>query len=514
MTLVVWAGFIGVILLLLAVDLLLLHRRAHIIGVREALITALCWVGVSLAFNIAVYFLYQHQVFGLGRPPDVAVGTALDLLPADGRQAALMFFNGYLVELMFSLDNMLVIALILAYFRIPAEVQHRVLFWGIIGVIVLRGAMIVVTSFLLNTWGHWMLLAFGVLLVVSAAKMLVMREEEAEMERKLIVRSARRLIGVSPHFDGEKFFTRINGKLLMTPLMVALLVVDVADLALAVQSIPAVFGITTDPFLVFASNCFAVLGLRSIYFAMAAVTRRFRFLKISTVFVLAFIGGRMIADRWYQVSPEVSLLVIASILAFGVVASLAVEARDRGPQERPIDDLTTAAEEAWRKSRKVIILIVGLTIVFIIAPLVGALPGPGGIFVALGGLALLATEFVWARRLLTKMKEKAMLVSGTAPSSSPPRLWLIPVVIGCFALFVLGLVLAEREFADQLPKWARNVFLLALGPGIAVGYWAIMTYRRWRQFRSTKQAGSPGRGVSSPASIEGLDRQRQRSGSA
>jgi tellurite resistance protein TerC len=167
-----------------------------------------------------------------------------------------------------------------------------------------------------------------------------------------------------------------------------------------VDSIPAIFGITTDSFLVFSSNCFAILGLRSIYFALAALIRRFRYLKVSMVFILGFIGIKMIADPWYHISPTSSLITIAALLTVGIVASLVAGQKERSPEERPIDDLTLAAEETWRRSRKIVILILGVTIVFIVAPLVGVLPGPGGIFVAIGGLALLASEFVWARKLL------------------------------------------------------------------------------------------------------------------
>ncbi len=523
MTLTVWGGFIAVILLLLAVDLFVLNRKAHVIGLREALLTTLMWVCISLLFNVAVYFLYEHHVFNLGLHP-AAVGAgaekAAQLMPSNGKQAAIMFFTGYLVEQMLSLDNMLVIAMILAYFRIPAQLQHRVLYWGIIGAVVLRGVTIVLGAQLVEQWGAWVLPLFGAFLLYTAVKMLLTREEDADIERKLIVRAARRIFNVSPHFDGNRFFTRIDGKRFLTPLMIALLVVDVVDLIFAVDSIPAIFGITTDPFLVFSSNCFAILGLRSIYFALAALIRRFRYLKISMVFILAFIGAKMIADHWYHLNSEISLIVIGAILTVGIAASLLTKGHERTPEERPIDDLTGAAEQAWRRSRKIVILILGLTIVFIVAPLVGALPGPGGIFVAIGGMALLATEFVWARKLLTSMKEKAMRVTGQGPvdHSRPPKVWLIPIVLVAFAAFVAALVWAEHRWDAQLPKWAKNVFFLAFGPGIAVGYWAIMTYRRWLKYRQAIKAapGPDAVGVPGPTApdSEGPGRQRQRAGSA
>jgi tellurite resistance protein TerC len=527
MNVAVWGGFIAIILLLLAVDLFVLNRKAHIIEVREALLTTLMWVAISLLFNVAVYFLYENHVFGLGlHAAEATKGGSVALLPSTGREAAIVFFTGYLVELMLSLDNMLVIAMILAYFRVPAVLQHRVLFWGIIGAVVLRGAMIVIGAQLVQRYGHWVLPAFGVILLLSAFKMLVTREDEADIERNLIVRASRKVFNLSPHFDGERFFTRIEGKLFLTPLMVALLVVDVADLIFAVDSIPAIFGITTDPFIVFSSNCFAILGLRSIYFALAALIRRFRYLKVSMVFILGYIGVKMIADQWFHITPQASLITIACILAVGVVASLISSKRDRLPEERPIDDLTVAAEETWKRSRKIVILILGFTIVFIIAPLVGFLPGPGGIFVAIGGVALLATEFVWARKLLTKMKEKAMRVTGGGPSAKPPKLWKIPVVIGAFGLFVAGLIWIEHRWQHHLPDWAnKNVYFLAIGPGIAVAYWSIMTLRRWTHSRKASSGSINALPDAAPAnpeatpptstlpSPEGSGGQRQRAGS-
>jgi len=524
MTFAVWGGFLAIILVLLAADLFVLNRKAHVIGIREALLTTLMWVAVSMCFNVLVYFAYSHHFFGLGLYPEVVEGTAKAAakLPETGRDAAIMFFTGYLVEQMLSLDNMLVIAMILAYFRVPAALQHRVLFWGIMGAVALRGSMIVIGSKLVEHWGHWVIPVFGVVLLLSAFKMLVMREDEAGMERSMIVRAANRFFKVSPHYDGNKFFTRIDGRLFLTPLMVALMVVDVADLIFAVDSIPAIFGITTDPFLVFSSNCFAILGLRAIYFAIAALIRRFRYLKVSMVFVLGYIGVKMIAERWYQITPQTSLITIASILTVGILASLIAGEKDRGAEERPIDDLTLAAEETWKRSRKIVILIFGLTIVFIIAPVVGALPGPGGIFVAIGGLALLATEFVWARKLLTTMKHKAMQVTGQAPTSTPPKLWKVGVVILGYLIFVGLLVWAEMALGDRFPKFEKNWYFLAIGPGIAVAYWAIMTLRRWYKLRNTppsvasaaaSDAAAPvGSQIEAPS--EGSGGQRQRAGSA
>lgn len=522
MTLTVWGGFLAVILLLLGLDLFVLNRKAHIISAREALLMTAMWVAISLCFNVAVYFLYEHHMFGLGvyeaadHAGSAPANLARSLLPHSGWEAAMMFFTGYLVEQMLSMDNMLVIAMILGYFRVPAKLQHRVLFWGIIGAVVLRGAMIVAGSELVHRWGKYVIPAFGIVLLYSAFKLLVMREDEADMERSLIVRSARRVFNVSSQFDGDRFFTRSNGKLFLTPLMLSLLVVDVADVLFAVDSIPAIFGITHDSFLVFSSNCFAILGLRAIYFAIAALIRRFRYIKVSMVFILGYIGVKMIADRWYHVAPATSLLTIAGMLTLGLAASLVFPAEAPLPADRPIDDITRAAERGWKRARRIVILIVGLTVVFIVAPLVGALPGPGGIFVAIGGLALLATEFVWARKLLATMKDKAQKLSGQSPNSQPPKLWKIAAVVAGYAVFVGLLFWAEETWGYLVPKLEKNWYFLALGPGIAVGYWVFMSLKRWFQLRRVAKSGIPG---SVAAPVDGTaggvqQQQRQSTGSA
>jgi len=522
MTLTVWGGFLAVILLLLGLDLFVLNRKAHIISAKEALLTTAMWVCISLCFNVAVYFLYEHHVFGLGVYPAQAAGAVTSVteshLPQSGWDAALMFFTGYLVEQMLSMDNMLVIAMILGYFRVPAKLQHRVLFWGIIGAVVLRGAMILIGSELVHRWGKYVIPAFGVILLYSAFKMLVMREDEADMERSLIVRSARRVFNVSPQYDGDKFFTRAvpGGGLFITPLMLSLLVVDVADVIFAVDSIPAIFGITHDSFLVFSSNCFAILGLRAIYFAIAALIRRFRYIKVSMVFILGYIGIKMIADRWFHVAPAMSLLTIGGMLAVGLAASIVFPGGIPQPQDRPIDDLTRAAERGWKRARRVVILIVGLTVVFIMAPLIGALPGPGGIFVAIGGLALLATEFLWARKLLTKMRDKAQMLSGGSASSPPPKLWKIAVGVAGYAAFVGLLYWAEETWGHKFPKLEKNWYFLAIGPGIAVGYWVVMSLRRWFQLRRAPktQAGPVASPPENLPAKDGTNQQRQPTGSA
>jgi len=224
---------------------------------------------------------------------------------------------------------------------------------------------------------------------------------------------------------------------------------------------------------VFASNCFAILGLRAIYFAVAALIRRFRFLKVSMVIVLAFIGVKMIAGAWYHLPAEYSLAVIASLIGIGIIASLMADARDRRPEERLIDDLTSAAEQAWRRSRKVVILVLGITILALSIP-IGLLPGPGGIAVALGGLALLATEFVWARSLFRRVKAESQAIATRASSAiaKKPRPWLIPFVFAGFFAAIYALVRIEHFKTD-------HVLLFAIGPFLAVCFWSYLSVSAW-----------------------------------
>ncbi len=466
MSLWLWFAFGGLLLALLAIDLCVLNRKAHVIGVREALTQWAVWVVCALAFTVAVYFMYQSHLGGLGLSVPQLTEEARNVR---GREAATLFLTGYIVEASLSMDNMLVIALILAYFRVPRQFQHRVLFWGIIGAVVLRGAMILIGAALLKEY-DWLIYVFGAILLISAIKLLLMREDEEEVGHSFAVRAARWMFRVSPDFDGARFFTRIRaaplpddgpgasrteapgrsredapargpagppllvGALYATPLFLALVVVDIADVIFAIDSIPAIFGITLDPFIVFTSNCFAILGLRAIYFAIAAMIDTFRYMKASMVFVLAFIGLKMLLPLgpvavnlgwktwcWWQgtvyepvfpptmhldLSPTLSLSVIAGILGVGLLASLLIRPGKPAPTpETGADELLELADLTVRNSRKIVIAVIGTTVLLLAIP-IGLLPGPGGIFVVLAGIAILATEFVWARRLLKRVNEQ------------------------------------------------------------------------------------------------------------
>ena len=306
-----WLGFILGVLLLLGLDLGLFHRRPRAVGISEATAWSAGWVALALAFAAALFF-------------------------RRGRETAEAFTTGYLIELSLSLDNLLVITLIFAWFRVPAEWRHRVLFWGILGALALRGLVIGAGTALIRQF-DWVLYLFGAFLLFTGIRMAFSRRPPVQPETNPVLRLARRLLPVSPGFAGPKFFTTLDGRLALTPLALALLLVETSDLLFAVDSIPAVFSVTRDPFIVFTSNVFAILGLRWMYFLLAGALDYFRYLKFGLSVVLIFVGAKMLvephgpAPKWFQISipTGVSLLAIAAILLIAVLLSVAVSKRGK-----------------------------------------------------------------------------------------------------------------------------------------------------------------------------------------
>lgn len=350
----------------------------------------------SLAFNVFIYFLYDQNWLGW---------TNIAAHQLSGQQAAIQFFTGYIVEKSLSIDNIFVIAMIFSFFRVPLEEQHRVLFWGIMGAVVLRGAMILAGVGLIDQF-EWIIYVFGVVLIASAIKMLIIRHDSIDPEKNLVVRLARKLYPFTSHYEGGRFFTLLDGRKAGTPLLLALILVETTDVMFAVDSIPAILAITRDPFLVFTSNVFAILGLRSLYFALAGMMDRFRYLKMSLVFLLAYIGVKMLLSHYYPIPNLVSLAFIGGILAVGIVASLIVGTRDPVALLSPIiDELEHLTVLTYRQARKVVILIVGSAILLTGLAMI-VLPGPAILVIPLG-LAILALEFAWARLWLQRFRKKA-----------------------------------------------------------------------------------------------------------
>lgn len=321
-----WVGFCLFIFTIMAIDLGVFNRKAHEVSMKQAFINTGICVALALSFNVAVYFIYQNHWLGMG------LGEGHE---TSGREAALKFFAGYLVEMSLSLDNVMVIAVIFSYFQIPNRFQHRTLFWGILGALVLRGVMIGVGVALIRQF-DFVIYIFGLLLLYAAYKML--RESEApELEKNYLVKLARRFYPVSPQLHDDHFFTTIAGQRAMTPLFLVLLLIESTDVLFALDSIPAIFAITRDPFIVFTSNIFAILGLRSLYFALAAVVGRLRFLKTALVILLGYIGVKMLLSHHYPVPIGISLGIIGGILGVGILASLILP-EPRRTDENPVQE--------------------------------------------------------------------------------------------------------------------------------------------------------------------------------
>ena len=316
----IWLGFLLLVFVFLALDLGVFNRKAHVVGVREALIWTVVWIVTALCFNVLVYFMYEHHLFHIGEH----FGQGADL---NGIQAAGKFFTGYVVEKSLSLDNIFVISLIFTYFGVPAIYQHRVLFWGILGALIMRGIMIGLGAALIQSFAP-IIYVFGVILIFTAIKMLFSKHEAVHPEKDPLVWFVKKFFPVTNEYHGEHFFVKIDGRWALTPLFVALLVVESTDVVFAVDSIPAIFGITNDPFIVFTSNIFAILGLRSLYFALAAMIQKFRYLKISLVVILLYVGCKMlchdIIEHYHagDLMTWVSLGVIMFIMLLGVLASV------------------------------------------------------------------------------------------------------------------------------------------------------------------------------------------------
>ena len=392
MSALIWILFLVFIVGLLLLDLGVFHKKSHEIKVPEALAWTAVWVVIALAFNAFVYFLYEYN-WGWAN---------VTVQHLNGTQAAIQFFTGYLVEKSLSVDNIFVIAMIFSFFQVPLSEQHRVLFWGIFGALVLRGIMIYAGVALIDRF-DWLVYVFGLLLLASAVKMLVVRHDSIHPERNIFVRLARKIYPFTSEYEGSRFFTIRNGQRVATPLLLTLILVETSDIMFAIDSIPAILAVTRDPFLVFTSNVFAILGLRSLYFALAGMMSRFRYLKMSLVFLLAYIGVKMLLAHHYPIPNLVSLAIIGGILAVGVAASVVGGDRDPAALLSPIvNELEHLATLTYRQGRRVVILVTGST-VLLVGIIMIFLPGPAVLIIPLG-LTILAAEFAWARLWLRRLR--------------------------------------------------------------------------------------------------------------
>jgi tellurite resistance protein TerC len=360
-----WAyvGFIGLVMLFLALDLGVFHREAHEVTMKESVIWSCIWLACGLSFTGFIYLAYQHHWLGLGLDTPVYAGGAIALGEVTGGTAAIQYLTGYVVEKSLAMDNIFVIAMIFGYFAIPAKYQHRVLFWGIIGALIMRGAMIYLGAELIMNY-TWILIVFGLFLILTAVKMALINSH-SDPGKNPVVKLAKRFFRTVDFYDGQKFFTRrtvapsyskdaatgkevqlpaeagtLSARWAITPLFLALIMVEITDLVFAVDSIPAIFAITPDPFIVFTSNIFAILGLRALYFCLAALIAKFRYLKPALILILGFVGIKLLLlagppylndlglsaaeIKSIKIDPFVSLVIVLGTLAVATVMSVLI----------------------------------------------------------------------------------------------------------------------------------------------------------------------------------------------
>ena len=294
-----WMAFLGAVFVMLMVDLGIFHRKAHALSLKEATLWSIFWVVVSVLFNILILFWL-------------------------GEEKALEFLTGYLLEKSLSADNIFVFAVLFSYFAVPAEYRHRVLFWGVVGAIVFRLTFILAGTALLKKF-HWVVYVFGIIVIISGIKLLMRKEEKIVPERNPVLRLARRLLPITPTYHGQRFFVVHDGKVFATPLMLVLLVIESTDIVFAIDSIPAIFAITRDPFIVFTSNVCAILGLRALYFLLEGMIRLFRYLDEGLAVILVFIGAKMLLSEFYKIPVWVALGFVAVVLAIAITLSLVVK---------------------------------------------------------------------------------------------------------------------------------------------------------------------------------------------
>jgi tellurite resistance protein TerC len=320
-TLWLWVGFNLFVLAMLALDLGVFHRKAHAVSLKEASIWSAVWITLAMIFNAGVYLFA-------------------------GPEPALQFFTGYLIEKSLSVDNIFVFVLLFTFFKVPAPYQHRVLFWGILGALIMRGTLIGLGVVLLETF-HWIIYLFGAFLIFTGIRMAFHKETELHPEHNPLLRLVRRVVPVTNDYERDRFIVRRTGQVLVTPLLLVLLVVETTDLIFAVDSIPAIFAVTRDPFLVYTSNIFAILGLRSLYFVFANVMGRFSYLKLGLAVVLSYVGVKMVLADIYHIPAALSLAVIAMILATAVAASIV---RDQHLAARNVEPKAQVRREVGEES--------------------------------------------------------------------------------------------------------------------------------------------------------------------
>jgi tellurite resistance protein TerC len=370
-----WAGFVAFVLAMLALDLGVLHKKDHEISVREALAWTGVWIALSLLFNTGIYFWF-------------------------GRERALEFLSGYVIEKALSVDNIYVFIVVFSVFAVPSRLQRRVLLWGILSALVLRAVFVILGAALLSRF-HWLGYVFGAFLVVTGIKLLLQREGEVDPRKNPLFRLFRRAVPAVEEFHEGRFTIVEAGKRYATPLLLVLVAIEGTDIVFAMDSIPAIFAVTRDPFIVFTSNIFAILGLRALYFALSGMMDKFQYLKYGLALVLMFVGAKMLLAGVYKIPIWVSLGAIAALLAGSIIVSLVRRPPKEPPDSRPAASSGTGGSVA----RKVSVAVLG-GVVLLAGVAMIVLPGPAFLVIPIG-LTILASEFEWPRRMLTKVRQRA-----------------------------------------------------------------------------------------------------------
>lgn len=394
-------GLVALASLVLVPELLLLRRR-RVTSPWEALAWTSFWIALAITFGTWLYFAYEGAWFGLGEAVDAKV--------PDGRAAAMQFFAAYLVQKSLSVDNIVVIALILAYFRVPLEQQQRLLAWSLPVAVGMRG-LAVAGGVLLIQAVPWTSYVFGVILVFSALRMLVQRAGKLDAESPLVRMMSQRW--PLAEFDGGRFIGRRDGRRAPTPLLAALIMIGFANIVFAVDAVPAILAITREPLIVLAAILFALLGLHSLYFLLASIVERLFYMRLALVGVFLYVGVKMLLVNHVEIPAQLSLVLVSTLLVAGAAASALLRPPPGGRLESPFaDEIEQFVTLTVKSARRIVVLVTGST-VLLVGVLMIVMPGPA-ILVIPAGLAILATEFVWARRMLARFQQEVRVLSGRA----------------------------------------------------------------------------------------------------
>lgn len=491
-----WIAFFALIGTLIVLDLVVVTRRPRAVSPDEGRSSVALWALAAIAFSIMLASVYRSNWQQLA----TLVSDPIDNQRLTGHAAWLQFVTCYALELALSIDNIAILALLYSFYRVPASLLPRVLFWSTILSLLARWGMVTGAAELLRAfpWFHW---ALGGVLVLAMLRLLVLPDERTDFDRRWYVRVLRSITPFTPGYSGQRLTSKVDGRRAMTPLLLVVIVGAILDISFAADSVPAMFSVTRDPFIAFTASAFGILGLRSLYFALAPSLARFRYLRLSLTAILLFIAIKMLrahfAEQEYRNVPTVvTLAVVTGVMMFGIGASIlrnrSLGLKQPAPVPEPsgtsetmpavIEDISEVIDVTRRNLRKVLILIAG-TSVIIFGIIIAPLPGPGPTILVPIGLALLATEFVWARMLLNRLKSGAFSISDKADAYvDRTSVWIVPLIL-------LGWWLTAWGVMHWLHlKW---YYVLAIfgSPFVPVSAWAF-NYFRTRYLSRKKQPGA------------------------